>query len=341
MKRISLILCILVMLLTACDSEAVSPTATQTADQALISAATVAPSPVPLPSYTASPSPALQPSKTRTITLTATDTPTPSPSITPMSEGPVMAHPLALDTYNAAMQFRQLVRYGQGTLYDIDWSQDGKYLAVSTGLGVYLYDTVTFEQVRFINVNDGATHIDFCPDGNTLAVAQNTHISVWDINSGQKVIDMAGEIEGGIWKLVCGQGGYIAAVGQLSWGAGDAEPQLNVWWAPTGRLLYSDERNFIWTYAVDISPSGNIIAYSDDGDIKLRDIQSNEIIQEVVGAFDAVFSTDGTKIFTSSGDMKPLGNWMINLSSGKIQQILTGEKCQYLSLNGNGAVCFG
>jgi WD40 repeat protein len=262
-----------------------------------------------------------------------------------MTESQVTAHPLALDTYNAAMQFKQLARFGQGTLYDIDWSQDGKYLAASTGLGVYLYDTVTFEQVRFIDVNDGATLVDFCPDGNTLALAQGAHISVWDISSGQKTIDMAGEIQGGIWKVVCGQGGYIAAVGQIARGLGESVPQVKVWWIPTGQLMYSDGQIVGWTYAVDINPDGKTIAFLGKDGMALRDIRTGKIIQEISGHVDAVFSSDGMKLFTSIWDWYDTGEIfvvkVVNLISGESRQILTKAKCQYLSLNDNAAVCFG
>jgi WD40 repeat protein len=345
MMRSLLVLSILVILLAGCGSGELPPTEAQTAEEAVSTLATVTPSSAPLPSYTPSPSPALQPSKTRTITSTATVTPTPSPSITPMAESQVTAHPLALDAYGAAMQFKQLARFGQGTLYDIDWSQDGKYLAASTGLGVYLYDGVTFEQVHFIDVNDGVTHVDFCPDGNTLAVAQGTHISVWDIPSGQKTIDMAGGIRGGIWKLVCGQGGYIAAVGQIARGLGESVPQVKVWWVPTGQLLYSDGQIVGWTYAVDINPDGKTIAFLGKDGMALRDIRTGKIIQEITGHVDAVFSSDGMKLFTSIWDWYDTGEEFIirvlNPMSGEGQQILNGAKCQYLSLNGSGAICFG
>jgi hypothetical protein len=76
----------------------------------------------------------------------------PYPTITLMSVARITAHPLALTAYSAAMQMKPLARFGQGALYNIAWSPDGKYLAIATGLGVYLYDAVTFELERLIDV---------------------------------------------------------------------------------------------------------------------------------------------------------------------------------------------
>lgn len=119
------------------------------------------------------------PTKTQTSTHTATLLP--YPTITPMTEGRIAAHPMALTAYRAAMQLKRLARFGQGALYDIAWSPDGKYLGIATGLGVYLYDAVNLELVRLLDVNDHVTLIAFSPDGRILVTAGQGVIRVWGI----------------------------------------------------------------------------------------------------------------------------------------------------------------
>ncbi|NOX45196.1 MAG: WD40 repeat domain-containing protein [Caldiserica bacterium] len=51
-----------------------------------------------------------------------------------------------------------LVRWGKGMAKGAEWSPDGRYLAVPAGLGVYLHDARTLEEVRYIPV---ATREDY------------------------------------------------------------------------------------------------------------------------------------------------------------------------------------
>ena len=163
--------------------------------------------------------PTAKPSKTPTIKIpTLVPSPTwtflPSPSITPISALTFNSHTEALDESNSANEMTRLLRIGSGTPQGVSWSPDGKTLAVATGLGVFLYDAVTFDQVGFIDVGDMVTEMAFSPDGENLAVARETIVSVWDVSSGQKLAEMEGDIEGGISNLAYGQGGHVAAYGQ-------------------------------------------------------------------------------------------------------------------------------
>jgi WD40 repeat protein len=184
----------------------------------------------------------------------------------------------------------------------------------------------------------------FSPDGRSLAITRDNRIETWDVASGQKIIDLEGEIEGGIWEVVYGQGGYVAAFGQKYRGAGENIPELKVWRASNGRLLYFDDRMLYWTNALDISADGKLIAYLDREGIGIHDIRTGEILQSAPGDYDAAFSTDGTRLFTSGyreyGD-RGFPIWMYTRENGEKTQILAGTKCQNLSRNGSALIGYG
>jgi len=317
MFRYATLIVIFALILSGCNSSTPVPTSVQ-------------------PTRSLTKTPFVKPTSTKTQAPTSTITPLPSPTITPMSEGIVPPHKLALNEERAATEMIRLARYGQGTLFDIEWSPDGKYLAVATGLGVYLYDANSFEQVDFFDVNDEATAIAFNPEGTFLAIARINKIEIWDIKSRQRIRQLEGEIEGGIWNLAYGKLGHIAAVGQIARGLGEAVPQLKVWNALSGSLIYENDTIYFRSRAADISPDGTLIAFADEEGMAVRDIQTGKKQQDINGRISAIFSQDGSVIFTTL-DTKVTAT---NLTTGKNISLLGGADCQYLARNGAAAICY-
>jgi len=99
-----------------------------------------------------------------------------------------------LTEFNAGTEMKRLNVIGTGTVHDIKFSPDGTKLAVATGRGVFLYNGATFEQEGFIDVNDSVSAIAFSPDGGVLAMAIAGKASLWNVNSGQYIIGLEGEL---------------------------------------------------------------------------------------------------------------------------------------------------
>ena len=95
--------------------------------------------------------------------------------------------PLVISPENIG-QLELIDRIGRGQVYDFDLSPDGKTVAVSTAIGVYLLDAQTGEEIPFTNnpflfpVEGGATPgpVAFSPDGKFLAFANET-IQIWNL----------------------------------------------------------------------------------------------------------------------------------------------------------------
>lgn len=63
-----------------------------------------------------------------------------------------------------------IARLGKGGVGDIKYSPDGRLLAVASRIGIWLYDTTTYQEVALFTGNTfGITNTAFSPDGRILA----------------------------------------------------------------------------------------------------------------------------------------------------------------------------
>ena len=61
-------------------------------------------------------------------------------------------------------------RLGKGKINEIQYSSDGAILVVATGIGIWLYDTTTYQEVGLLTAHTSAVKcLAFSPDGHLLA----------------------------------------------------------------------------------------------------------------------------------------------------------------------------
>ena len=82
-----------------------------------------------------------------------------------------------------------IARLGKGKINEIQYSPDGKMLAVATRIGLWLYDTTTYQEISLLTDHKSSvTNITFNPNGNTLASAgKDNSILLWDIHTGTQI----------------------------------------------------------------------------------------------------------------------------------------------------------
>ena len=77
-------------------------------------------------------------------------------------------------------------RLGKGWTSEIQYSPDGTRLAVASSIGIWLYDTQTYQVVNlFIGHTGNVNSVAYSPDGVTLASGStDTTIGLWDTVTG-------------------------------------------------------------------------------------------------------------------------------------------------------------
>lgn len=243
--------------------------------------------------------------KPSTPTIEPTFSPAPTASITPASISTIAPDTKILSPANA-LDMKRIHRFGTGKAYDIKWSPNGKYLALATAVGVFLYDSQTFEEVRLIDVNEAIESMTFSPDGLMLAIAVQGKVSIWSIESGAKM----SALEGGmahIIKVTYGHDGRVAAIGNNN-GSGccATTAKLIVWNVESGSQIFSDEADLGFpsgSFAVAFSPDGKKLAYGGISGLVLYEFATKQTVSpHMDGAHDGeprdlIFNKDGDRLF--------------------------------------------
>ena len=92
----------------------------------------------------------------------------------------------AQDSRQSSLPEGAKVRFGKGRINEIRYSPDGTRLAVASTIGIWLYDTGTYQEVALLTGHTSwVNSVAFSPDGTTLASgsADNT-VRLWNVLTG-------------------------------------------------------------------------------------------------------------------------------------------------------------
>jgi WD40 repeat protein len=287
------LLLILALTLTACGNQSLEQDAKRTRIAATIYAQQVTQSStattVPSPSSTASPIP------------TNTSTPTPP---WPVFSGTTLPPAAAIIDAENTAGLTELARWGKGSASHVSFSPQGDLLAVSSSMGVYLYDSSNLQVKRFIATSCQAFDAKFSPDGQILAagLADGT-IRLWSMEdpSAPTIFESPFEPYYRVQSVAFSPDGHLLAAG-YDWGS------IQVWDVESGVSLWSVHEDDRTIFSLDFSPDGQTLASgSSSGMVSLWRASDGEKRQSM-GHADAVtrvvFSTDGQTLATCGGDAR-------------------------------------
>ena len=269
------------------------------------------------------------------------------------------------NTAQASMQWHlpedAKARLGKGKINEIQYASDGTLLVVATGIGIWLYDTTTYQEIGLLTAHTSAVKcLAFSPDGHLLASADDAGtLLLWHRSTGaQKVLT-----RGPKWasSLVFSPDGKTLASGRLDtirfWDTitGEEKDALTGLPANIGDLSFSPDGKTIVsvtgsgeicisdrftgepqkTFAVPItdnvfstafSPDGKMVAIgSRDGNIYLSDLNTGELKRTLTGHSDdverVVFSPDGKMLASSSCIDETVRIWDVH--TGEHRRTLT------------------
>ncbi len=180
MPRIFSALLILILLAAAAAGCAPTPTPQPTATPA--PSATRPPNtPTPLPSATPLPSP------TRTATVTPTPTVTPLPPLPAVLATPVLAPAAALAPASVSA-LRELARWGKGRAEQVEYSPDGRWLALRTALTTIVHPAQDLSSAQTF---EGSLH--FAPDSRSAVTLTSAGtVELWQVDGWKRLVTRSG-----------------------------------------------------------------------------------------------------------------------------------------------------
>ena len=220
-----------------------------------------------------------------------------------------------------------IARLGKGVISgNLAYSPDGSRLAVASGIGVWVYDTTTYEAVFLLSGHtQEVTSIAFSLDGNTIASAdgnwEEDNLRLWDAVTGEEKFALAG----GFLEY-----GDIAFSPDGNTLASTDFRGIRLWDTDTG-----EEKRVIKTgdsiASLAFSPDGETLAsggWLQDGTIRLWDVETGTEKLEITEGSDSAdhlaFSLDGTMI-ASAGGLFDTNIYLWDAATGELKQTLMGE----------------
>ncbi len=212
-------------------------------------------------------------------------------------------------------------RLGKGWISEITYSPDGTRLAVAGGIGIWIYDAQTGEELDLLTGHTGDVEsVSFSPDGRTLASGSwDDTVILWDVNTGEERRTLTGHT-GDVESVSFSPDGRTLASG--SW-----DDTVILWDVNTG-----EERRTLTGHTGDVntvsfSPDGRTLASgSDDRTVILWDVNTGEERRTLTGHTGDVntvsFSPDGRTLASGSDDDTVI-LWDVN--TGEERRTLTGH----------------
>lgn len=202
------------------------------------------------------------------------------------------------------------------------FSPDGKTIAASYDDGIHFWDTATGEEKEVINrIWFNGITMEFSPDGKGILTSSwDGTPSLWDANTGQKMIEFVGHTAGAGFCYFSPDGSRVVSFSN--------DGTARVWDAKTGeQLLVLTEKGADATGS--FSPDSKLLATTGGSDLKdiiVWDAQTGEKLKTIVGHTAGInhleFSPDGKWIATGSSDRTAK---IFDVETGRLLATLAGH----------------
>ena len=198
------------------------------------------------------------------------------------------------------------LRLGKGGVGESEnaviFSPDGQYLAVSSNIGIWLYDATTYQEIALLPHLDEISALAFSPDGNLIAGIVSNYgsvnsdtINLWDMTTKQKIATFGH----GRNAIEFSPNGKTIASGYFS--------SVYLWDVATGKVItkFSHEK-YKHVNSISFSSDGTLLASGGrENVVRLWDVKTGQNIntfQHKSEVYSVVFSPDGKTLASASGD---------------------------------------
>lgn len=256
--------------------------------------------------------------------------------------------PLVTDSFITvanAPDMTLLQTLGEGRILNIALSPnpEDKLLAIATPLGVYLYDTETRQQVKFLATERSVTQIAFSPDSTRLAIGisevdNDAMITLWQVDNGEKIAEF-GPYDDNSQSLAFSPNGLRLIDG--------AWETLRLWRVDDGELLDEEIVESEWVNSTVFSSSSDMLASAQsDGVVNIwhviddsLELHRTFVHSPTVDLQNVSFSPDDEFIASAGWDNNTITLWRVSGETtpaqtleheGKVQNLLFYPYNQWL-----------
>ncbi len=208
-----------------------------------------------------------------------------------------------------------IARLGKGRINDMQYSPDGSMLAVATTIGIWIYDTETYQERKlFTRSHQEMEKLYFNHDGTVLAgIERFSHKTThWDVTllkikkSSKKRHDFPR------YGTPSSDGNTLATI---------SFKDIHLWDSKTNTSKHILKGHEDYIGCLAYSPDGKIIASgSKDQTVRLWDVKTGKHIRTLTGHQDNItflsFSPDGSTLISVSSDMT-INFW--DITSGELK----------------------
>ena len=229
------------------------------------------------------------------------------------------------------------MRIGKGELYGkIAFSPDSSLLAAASGVGVWLYDGYTGEELKLLPANlDYYSNLAFSPDGNTVACSIYHEVYLWDVHNGDLKLTISAHNDD-ISRVVFNPDGQTIATSSSY----DDSRTIKFWDVSNGTLSYSINGHERGDDFINFSPDGRYFGSLGDTEvegegtsIRIWEVATWELKTEFVfkdrWAFyypKIVFSPDGNTLAACGGAARWTAHiFLWDIASSSLKNTLIGH----------------
>ena len=230
----------------------------------------------------------------------------------------------AADAPQSHLPVGSIAHQAEEPINDIAYSPDGGLLAVASGSDIWLYDTVTHQEVARLIGHPGEVSVAFSPNGLILATGSwkigsfERTVRLWDVASGTLLRTPHTYPSQGVNSVAFSPNGLILATAGSS--------RVDFWDVGTGRHV-NEFAFFRGIGSVSFSPDGRMLGVGFlNGVVALYDVATGRVRRTFEGHTDAVNSV----AFSPNGLILATGGWdqtvrLYNVTTGELRQPLEGH----------------
>ena len=230
---------------------------------------------------------------------------------------------LAQDTTQWNLPENAKARLGKGKIVDVQYSPDGKSLAVGGGIGIWLYDTTTHQEINLLT--EHTSEVDsfaFSPDGHIIASGSvEGPITLWDKRTGP-LTTLTGHTDI-VWCVVFSPDGETLA-------SDSRDNTIRLWNAITGEQKYTLTKDSGRANVLSFTPDGGtLVSVSWENKITLWNSSTGEhrdtfAMHPDCSTVGAAFSPDGKTVAIGGDDNGLI--YLHDLDAGELKMTLIGHE---------------